>query len=330
MNSYVRSEKENIPLQRYFLLIIFVCCIVKIWNTEQSENELWIGSCFSFLYVKSFVYKLITCILFCVNIFLMTIFLRQLLLISRYNYHVSFLYMLLCFVFPQTLTLWGMIVGVFFITGIFLSLFNLTEINAQSRIFMYGILCGLLSLIYMPCIFFLSFFYIVMVRENLYHLRLFVLPLAGVMLVYLYLFSGFYLFDRMDMIYDFQTNAQSTINIALENMFMFLDSINTYFFLFVVTILLGLFALFSLLRKARYEVVYKRKKYYLLLILLLSQSVFMLFFHIPCSIMVQVLIILLSILICMSMLYAKRKRLYIIFYLILFGISFYINFLQSC
>jgi hypothetical protein len=138
------------------------------------------------------------------------------------------------------------------------------------------------------------------------------------------------LFDRMDMIYDFQTNAQSTINIALENMFMFLDSINTYFFLFVVTILLGLFALFSLLRKARYEVVYKRKKYYLLLILLLSQSVFMLFFHIPCSIMVQVLIILLSILICMSMLYAKRKRLYIIFYLILFGISFYINFLQSC
>lgn len=327
MNSYARKKKENIHLQRYILPLIFVCCIVKIWNTEQTGNELWIGSCFSFLYVKSFVYKLITCILFSVNIFFMTLFLRRLLLISRYNYYVSFIYMLFCFVFPQTLTLWSMTVGVSFITGMFLLLFDLNEINARSRTFMYGVLCGLLSLIYMPCIVFLSFFYIVIVREKLYHFRLFVLPLMGVILVYLYLFSGFYLFDRMDMICDFQTITQSKINIALENMFIFLDSINIFFSLFVMTVFLGLFSLFGLLRKAGYEVIYKRKKYYLLIILLLFQSVFTLFFHIPYSIMAQGLIILLSILICISMLYAKRKRLYMILYLILFVVSFYINFL---
>lgn len=326
MNSYAQRKKENIPLQRYLLLIIFVCCIIKIWNTEQTGNELWIDNCFPFLYVKSWVYKLITCILFSMNVFFITLFLRRLLLTGRNNHSVSFLYMLFCFVFPQTLTLWSMTVGVSFIIGMFLSLFDLNETNAKSKTFMYGILCGLLSLIYLPCVLFLSFLYVVIIREKLYRFRLFVLPVAGLILVYLYLVSGFYLFDRMDMMCDFQTITQSKIDISFENMFNFLTSIDV-FFLLIITILLGLLAFFGILLRAGTEVIYKRKKYYLLVILLLFQSVFTLFFHIPYSIMAQVSIILLSILICMSMLYTKKKTLYMIFYLILFGISFFINFL---
>ncbi|MDR0603866.1 MAG: hypothetical protein LBG80_06140 [Bacteroidales bacterium] len=326
MNSYAQRKKENIPLQRYLLLIIFVCCIIKIWNTEQTGNELWIDNCFPFLYVKSWVYKLITCILFSMNVFFITLFLRRLLLTGRNNHSVSFLYMLFCFVFPQTLTLWSMTVGVSFIIGMFLSLFDLNETNAKSKTFMYGILCGLLSLIYLPCVLFLSFLYVVIIREKLYRFRLFVLPVAGLILVYLYLVSGFYLFDRMDMMCDFQTITQSKIDISFENMFNFLTSIDV-FFLLIITILLGLLAFFGILLRAGTEVIYKRKKYYLLVILLLFQSVFTLFFHIPYSIMAQVSIILLSILICMSMLYTKKKTLYMIFYLILFGISFFIHFL---
>jgi hypothetical protein len=326
MNNYTKRKKENIPLQRFIIIPVFISCIFKIWITEQCGDELWINTHLVFLYANTFVYKGISTVLFCVNIFFVIMFLRRLSLTDRRNYYVSFLYMLLCFIFPKTLTLWSMAVGVCFITGMLLSLFDLNETKASSRIFMYGLLCGLLSLVYFPCLLFLFFVYIAIIREKLYSLHLFFLPVMGVILVYIYLLSGFYLLDKTDMIYNFQTMVQSQINVAIGNLFDFLDTINVFFFLLIMIVLLGLFAIFKLLQKSKSEVVYKRRKYYLLIVLLCFQAVFTLFFHIPYSIMAQVLIILLSILLCLSMSYAKKKTLYMLFYIILFAISFYINF----
>jgi hypothetical protein len=321
MSKYAQRKKENVLLQRLMIIVIFACCMGKIWTTQQKGGELWIDVQFPFLYANEIVYKLITSFLLLVNAWVIVLFLRRISLIRVRNYYPAFLYLLFGFIFPGTLTLWGVIIGFFFIFFMLPALFDLNEENATSRIFSYGLLCGFLSLIYAPFLLLLVFIYITILKERLYNVRLFLFPVVGVLLVYIYLFSGCYLLDSMDMIHEYKMVVQSQICIDHVRLNIFEGRATSFFILFLSMALLGLLAFFNVLRKSIFEVIYKRKKYYLLLLFLLLQSVFTLFFHLPYFLFAQIFLILLAILVCISMLYVKRGLVYWIFFAIVFLIG---------
>ncbi len=324
VNYYTRTKRSNAYWQYFLIVVLCVCCIVKIWKTKQDVHGLWIDTALSLLYAKDFTYKLITTIFLLVNAVSITIFLRRFSLIEIRNYYPTLLYLLFIFIFPHNLTLWGTISGVFIIWGILPPLFDLSEDNIKSRTFSYGLCCGILSLIYTPFLLLLPLIYIVTLNERLYYIRAFILPIIGFLLAYVYLFVGFYLFDRIDTMQGFLEMARIqsdniSFGISLEK-----DPMSIFFL--SISVLLGFISFIRMLQKSSSVVINKRKKQYKLLYILFFQSVLTVFFPAPYSLFSQIMIILYVILLSLSMLYMNKQIVYKIIFFVLFIIAFYNNF----
>jgi len=320
MNYYQKSKKTNIYWQYFFIIVVFVCCVVKIWNTKQESQEIWVNNLFYFLYAKDYIYKFATSILLVINTFSIILFLRRFLFLEFRNYYPAILYLLFCFIFANTLTLWGMVIGVFILWGILPYLFGLKEDNINTGTFIYGLSCGILSLIYTPFLILLFLMYIVLFQERHYRIRAFILPIIGASLAYLYLFSGFYLLDSIDMIPAYFEMIKTQIlniqfSIGIENSAMFI-------FFLIISILLGCVSFFKIGQKTLSFTVNKRKKYIFLLLILFFQSIFTLFFHTPYHLLSQAMIILFVVLLSISMSFMKRTIAHKIIFFVLFFIAF--------
>lgn len=327
MTYYCRPrEKENVYLQFFAIVIIFSCSVVKIWATKQEGDALWINIFLSFFYIWEVAYKVATSFFLLVNALSVTFFLRRLLLIGMRNYYPSFLYLFFCFLFPDIVTLWGMLTGALFIWVLFPILFDITEENAQRKACMYGLCCGLLSLIAAPFILFLFFLYAILIWEKLYRVRLFIMPIIGATIPYIYLLSGFYLSNQGDILCEFGNVLQSQIRIGLFGLTVWENMTVMSSILLVIAIALGVVSFFKILYKSGTVIIYKRKKYHAFLFLLFLQFLFTIFFYIPYHLFVQVLLILFSILLFLFLSYLKRKRIYIILFILLFLFAFINNF----
>jgi len=319
MNYYTKPRKSNTYWQYFFILIAFSCCVVKIWNTEQNSQGIWANNLFYFLYTKAYIYKWITSILLIINTFSVILFLRRFSFLEFRNYTPAILYLLFCFIFSNTLTLWGMATGVFILWGILPYLFGLKDDNINTGTFMYGLSCGILSLIYPPFLALLFFLYIAIFMGRHYRIRAFILPIIGTSLAYLYLFSGFYLLDNTDMIpVFFEMIKSQMLDIQLS-----IDTKNGGLFIFflIASILLGCVSFFKIWKKTLSFTVNKRKKYIFLLIILFFQSIFTLFFHSPHHLFTQTMLILFVILLSISMSFMKKTITYKLIFFVLFFIA---------
>ena len=317
MNQYQRTKKSNTNWQLFFIAVIYACCVVKIWNTQQNTQDFLANNLFYFLYTKGFVYKLLISILLFINVFSIILFSRRFSLLELRNYYPAILYLLFSCMFAKTLTVWGMLTGIFVLWGIFPVLFSMNEKNTHPQIFMYGLFCGVLSLIYTPFLLLLSFIYIIFFKERLYAIRAFILPLIGAGLAYGYLFAGFYLLDQMDKIpIYFETVKMQLFDI---HFFTSIQWSSMLVFFLIISVLLGFVSFFQIWWKLRFITITKRKKCVTLLILLFLQFIFLLFFHAPYAYLLnQVMIILLAIVIPLSMLYMKRAVIFKIIFFVLF------------
>jgi hypothetical protein len=238
--------------------------------------------------------------------------------------------MLLCFVYPENLTLYGVAIGSVFIGSLFPMLLAMDETNAKAWTFPYGVLCGFLSMVYFPLLLMLVLIYVMLVRGKLWGFRLFVFPVFGASLIYIYMYSGFYLLDKADMMHEFHTMIQSQSRLVLPDLSVFVYGDVISLCLFWITVLWGAYAFLKLLIKSNHEIIYKRKKYYLFFIFMLIHIVCLLFFHTPYYLYGQIAFILFAIIQCMTMTYLRRKIWYLIVFGVLFAISFYKNFLILC
>jgi len=169
--------------------------------------------------------------------------------------------------------------------------------------------------------------YVVIFRERLYSIRAFILPIIGACIAYGYVFAGFYLLDQTDKTQDFFDMIRMQIN-GIQ-FFTFIEWKPIFIFFGAVSVLLGCISFFHILWKLQSIVINKRRKHIILLIILLLQLIFMLFFHPQYyHLLNQIMIILLTIAISLSMSYAKKKILYNIIFFVLFisaVVSFLIN-----
>jgi len=300
MNYYQKPKKANTNWQFFLIVVLYVCCVVKIWNTKQNALELWANNLFYFLYAKDYIYKLITSILLFFNTFSIILFLRRFSFLELRNYYPAMFYLLFSFIFAHTLSVWGVVTGTLILWGILPLLFGLNEENNYPWTFIYGLCCGVLSLIYPPFLLLLPLVYIVIFRERFYSFRTFILPIIGASIAYGYLFAGFYLLDKTEMIPVFlETIKTQILDIQL---FTGIQNGPLFIFFLIVSVLFGCISFFQMWKKTLSFTVKNRKKYVLLLFIVFFQSIFTLFFYL----FGQAMIILLAILLSLSMPHTKR------------------------
>ena len=76
-----------------------------------------------------------------------------------------------------------------------------TEEEAFSQIFNIGLLIGISSLFYFPSIFFILFIWLTFIVYRLYSWREWTIPLAGIITPYLFLFTYYFLDDKLEPAY---------------------------------------------------------------------------------------------------------------------------------
>ncbi|MDR1878284.1 MAG: hypothetical protein LBQ64_01820, partial [Bacteroidales bacterium] len=144
------TKRTNVFRQWVCILIVYAACVFKIREMSLGFQSLSSVDVFAFLYAYSDVCWLLISILLFLNAISLLFFLRRYSLTGIRNYHPMFLYLLLSFVFPCTITLWGMLTILVTINGLFPQLFDMDEKNIYVKTFIYGLWCGLLSLLYTP------------------------------------------------------------------------------------------------------------------------------------------------------------------------------------
>ncbi|MDR1879236.1 MAG: hypothetical protein LBQ64_06710, partial [Bacteroidales bacterium] len=207
---------------------------------------------------------------------------------------------------------------------LFPQLFDMDEKNIYVKTFIYGLWCGLLSLLYTPFLLLLIFIYIVFLTEKFYKFRAFILPVAGSCLAYIYLFTGLYLFDQTDMLHIFIENIKASV--ADFGISLSLSGERNMYYV-GIAILMGVIAFLKVLSKSSSVVIYRRKKQYVLLWMILLQSVITICFHAPYFLFAQILLLLLTIMLSLYLLYVKRRTIYYLMALLLFISALYSNFL---
>ena len=318
--NYSTKSRKSTTWQVFFIAIVYICCVIKIWHTQQGEQELWANNLFYFLYAKDFIYKLIKSILLLINALSLILFAQRFSLVELRNYDSALIYLIFSFIFANTMTLWGMLTGVFILWGILPVLFGLNMENIHSQSFTYGLCCGILSLIYTPFLLLLTFIYIVIFRERLHSIRAFILPIIGASLAYGYLFAGFYLLDQTSRIQDFF--EMITTQIHNTQFFTPIQWTPMLIFFLIVSVLLGCISFFQLWWKLRSINVIKRRKHVILLIITLLQFIFLLFFPTPHHyLLAQMMIILFTILLSLSLSHTKKAVVYKVVFFVLFALA---------
>jgi hypothetical protein len=228
--------------------------------------------------------------------------LRRLRLLELKNYQPSLFYLLFSFVFSACLNPPALFAGLVFIVGIFYNSFDLEGDNINRKLFRYGFSVGILALIHLPFIAVLFFAYLVCIVYRRFSFRIFLLPIIGVILPFLYWHSIGYI---IGVDFSFQEIVQEIKAKLLE--FQFFNIIETPFILIFTTVLLltGLWLIRGLLILIGKISVLRRKKQYILLALFLFSIAFA-FLYAPFY--TEIALIMYAIVLLLHLIDAKKKR----------------------
>jgi len=317
--SYSGRTKQNTTWQLLFASVLCVCCLYQIWATEAtaSNGQIWLDGILGFLHNYPFIPKIITSVFLLLNTLSLVLILRRFSLIELRNYAPALLYLLFVFVFPQMINLWSMLIGFFIITGILPQLFEIDDNNLHSKTFMFGLWCGILAVIDFYFIFLLLLIYPICLFSRKISFRSIILPIVGVSVAFIYLFSIFYLTDNYVLMHSFIDFIQGKFILApLERS---LENSESHFFIsFLITTILSIAALYKILSKVSTVVIHRRRKYFTLSFLFFSFIALLIFCRSSMSLFLPVLLMLCTMIVCVAMSHGKRNLFYKAIFILLF------------
>ena len=322
MNYTVRKKRSTTYWQLFLTIVLLFGCLYEIWISASvtPNKQIWLDEVFHFLYDYPFISKIATSVFLLLNVVFLMLFLRHLSLIELRNYYPALFYLLFIFVFPHTMNIWSMLVGFIIIVGVFSQLFGLDEDSIHAKTFTYGLYCGILALIDFYFIFLLIFIYFICLLNRIYTFRSFILPIVGASAAFIYLFAILYLTDSYDLMLSFINSVkEKSISFSMNSFSG--NKLYSWICIFTTSIL-SVVSFFRLLTKTSTVVIHRRKKYYILLFLTLSFAILLFMFRSSVFLFTQVLLILCTIIICMSMSHGKRNFFYKILFFLLLVLGF--------
>jgi hypothetical protein len=219
------------------------------------------------------------------------------------NYQPPLFYLLFSLVFSDCLNPPALFAGTVFIVGIFYNSFDLEGDNINRKLFRYGFSVGILALIHLPFIAILFFVYLACIIYRRFSFRIFLLPIIGVILPFLYWYSIGYI---IGISFSFQEIVQEIKANLLE--FQFFNIIESPFILILTTVLLltGLWLIRGLLVLIGKISVLRRKKQYILLALFLFSIGFTILYA---PFYIEIALIVYAIVLSLHLIDAKNKQL---------------------
>ena len=265
-----RKKKRNLKLQSFFIIALYACCLYRIFTAPITTNNETQNVILSFLNTTLFQ-RLISYLLLIINALTIRWIMRRQGLIELKNYYPILFYLLLSVIFSAVLNPLALFAGLVFIFGIFRNLFGLEEANIKRKVFRYGFWVGVLTLMHFPFLLLLFFIYSACIIYRRFSFRIFLLPIVGVLLPFLYWYSALYIIGSD---FSFQENILQMKESLLS--FQFFNIIETPFILIITILLLltGLWLIQTLLVTIGKTSVLRRKKYYILLVLFLFSIAF--------------------------------------------------------
>lgn len=177
----------------------------------------------------------------------------------------AMVYIVLMSYSPSLLCLHPVAIPAFLTVLILYYLFQVyTEEEAYAQIFNIGLLIGISSFFYFPSIFLLLFIWLTFIIYRLYYWREWMIPIAGLITPYLFLFTYYFMVDSLEPAFLAYTNYFSYITIFHFN---FGFSILNYIITSLI-VLLFLWSGFLLLSGIQEKIISLRKRYWTIFYLL--------------------------------------------------------------
>ena len=261
-----KKKKRNRNIQLFFVIVLYATCVYRIFTLNKMPQE----AVFS-LFPNILFYHLLSIILLTINTITLPFVVRRQKLMEQKNYYLSLFYLLLSLLFPIVLDPLSQFVGLVFILGIFPNLFDIEEHNINRKLFLMGLCVGVLGVIYFPFAALLFFAYLSCLTYRRFNFRLFFLPIASVLLPFIYWYSALYILGYG---FSIQENILQMKDSLLQ--FQFFEQFETKkTLIFAISLsVISLVLIYLLNRLADKSSLLERKKYYILLILFLFSIIF--------------------------------------------------------
>lgn len=177
----------------------------------------------------------------------------------------AMVYIVLMSYSPSLLVLHPVIIPSFFTVLMLYYLFQVyTEEEAYAQIFNIGLLIGISSFFYFPSIFLILFIYLTFIVYRLYNWREWLIPIAGIITPYLFLFTYYFMMDSIEPAFLAYNNYFSSITVFQFN---FDFSVWNYVITSLI-VLLCLWSGFYLLSDIQEKIISLRKRYWTIFYLL--------------------------------------------------------------
>lgn len=171
----------------------------------------------------------------------------------------AMVYVVLMSYSPSLLGLHPVALPAFFTVLILFYLFQVyTEEEAYPQIFNIGLLIGISSMFYFPSIFFILFIWLTFIVYRLYYWREWMIPIAGIVTPYLFLFTYYFMTDSLE-------PAFFAYITYFSKMTIFQFSFDFSWLNYIITsllIILFLWSAFLLLSNIQEKIISLRKRYW--------------------------------------------------------------------
>lgn len=315
----VKNATRKFSLQKIIFSFFFFLCFLKLFLYTSNDIAIDYISYFNtdffhFIYDYPILIKFIILFLLLLNSISLYFLLKKHKLIDFHNYYVSIFYLIFCFYFLRVSFIFPLFINFLIIIFILPSLLTINEKSYQPEHgIVFGIFCGIISLFYAPFILFFIFAFVIFQLNGLYFWKNYIMPLIGLLILYIYFFSFLYFFDfnNYSSLFSFYIN-QFRISVFNNISFNYLQYI-----IYGCFLLLFLLFSYTLLSKSSNMNIITRKKYYSLLISSLLSIAFGIFFKEKSHMFSIVFLSLISILGGISEQFIKYRIVYNIIILIL-------------
>lgn len=250
---------------RYIQLIFIIASALALWAAAFIHPVAmpagWFGIplyqlLYSLIVPYPHLYTFVAFVLLIAQAFFLNYILVTFNIFARGNYTGAFFYILFMSSDPHLLTLHPALVSNIFIAPvIYYLLKSFLKEDAYGEFFSAGLACGLASLFYFKSIVFVTCIWACLIVFRVYSWREWVISITGLLMVYLYLFSAYFLIDSLLVALSQYKNLFYTVFHKIS-----LPLMNTYQYIFMAAfMLLLLMSFYSYLSVLKEKLISIRK-----------------------------------------------------------------------
>ena len=318
------KQRNNLILQFTCAIVLYVLCAVMIFRQNAMETYTLIHTWSPFFQtpMAEMLGDILTLLLLFINSVILKTYLTNNNLIELRDYRVVNYYLLFSFAFPYTLNIVALLFEVCFLYFMFPKLLVVGNTERSPNNFIYGFICGMISIVYHPFIFVMLLIYVSYLVDRSVNAKKIIMPILGFLLAFVYYFAFLYLTNQgmKETVSAYFSNYFSAYHVALERISGLLVTIS-----FALILMMLFIKLYGHMRLVSSNI-NKRKKYFMIFFTCLYICVISMFLINANFYLTAILVISASLLIGLTLTFYNKRSVINMISVAFFLIVLYNNF----